>query len=147
MNDDNKEIFNDSHLMLGQNLSTGADNAAGNIVMGTPFMNDTIPAKGSITDGYHTFDELYEHRHTLFIALCKRYIGIRPVWRSQVHSDGTSMDGWFILGIDKKKGSQITYHLPMSKWTLCDFVETLDQAPEWDGHTPADTLSRIANLV
>jgi len=26
---------------------------------------------GKISDGYHTFDELYDHRITLWIALCR----------------------------------------------------------------------------
>jgi hypothetical protein len=104
-------------------------------------MNDT----GKISDGYHTFDELYEHRHTLYIALCKR--NKSTAWRAIKHSDGTSYEGWFVLGIGKEKGTQITYHLPMSKWQDCDnWCETLSKAPEWDGHTSVDVLTRIKNL-
>ena len=120
------------------------------------------------SDGYHTFGELYENRITLFIALCKkvnqedetkkalkafkegfafdRSGWIRKVWRSKIHSDGSSYDGWFILGINKDKGSQITYHLPLSRWGETTFAETLDKAPEFDGHTNQDVLERIKNL-
>lgn len=102
-----------------------------------------------ISDGYHTFDELYDHRITLFIALCKAMLpvgtGHKP-WRSKLHADGSCFDGWFILGLDKEKGRQITYHLPLSRWEECRFAETLKAAPEWDGHSPADVLKRIANL-
>jgi hypothetical protein len=111
---------------------------------------------GDISDGCHTFDELYEHRITLFIALCKRlqkdflketmadskYVP----WRSHLHSDGTLFNGWFILGIGERKGEQITYHLPMDRWEKCGFVETLARAPEYDGHTPEDVLKRLENL-
>lgn len=107
-----------------------------------------------ISDGYHTFGELYEHRIILFIALCKAIKIIynetrvfNPIWKSKVHSDGSVWDGWFILGIYKTKGEQITYHLPESKWNDCDFAETLDKAPEWDGHTSADVLERLKNLL
>ncbi len=105
-------------------------------------------------DGYHTFDELYEHRITLFIALC-RYLSVKGVfknpphlqsWRSTFHSDGTEWRGWFILGIGKKKGEQITYHLPESKWSETDFAETLPHAPEFDGHTSEDVLQRLKRL-
>lgn len=106
-----------------------------------------------ISDGYHTFEELYEHRITLFIALCrivkheyKLQIDGQGVWRSKSHSDGSVWDGWFILGISTVKGQQITYHLPINKWQQTNFAFTLDKAPEWDGHTSNDVLNRINNL-
>src|SRR5438105_4296320 len=109
----------------------------------------------SVSDGYHTFEDLYEHRHILFIALCKfaKTINtetdhlIYPVWCSVLHSDGTKYDDWFILGIGKDKGKQITYHLPARFWNeVCEFAEVLEKAPEWDGHTPQDVLTRLKSL-
>jgi len=118
--------------------------------------------KNNISDGYHTFGELYEHRIQLFIALCKTIEEVclfeteasygseikskLNTWKSKIHSDGTFFDGWFILGICKEKGIQITYHLPISKWDECDFAKTMEKAPEYDGHTPADILERLKNL-
>ena len=111
-----------------------------------------------ISDGYHTFTELYEHRIVLFIQLCKwltAYTGathkgeadlLPMVWRSKRHSDGSEWDGWFIMGIGQEKGKQISYHLPMNKWKDTDWVNTLDKAPEWDGHTPNDVLERLSKL-
>lgn len=105
-----------------------------------------------VSDGYHTMDELYEHRIELFLALCRvihSEFGTSSspkVWRSKLHSDGKWYDGWFILGLFKEKGNQITYHLPMSKWDETDFAETLEKAPEWDGHTSSDVLNRLKNL-
>lgn len=113
-----------------------------------------------ISDGYHTMDELYDHRITLFIALCrsieaaiKAYLNLGlepelmiPVWRSKVNGDGTTWDGWFVLGIYKENGKQITYHLPLDRWDETDFAETLDQAPDFDGHTSEDVLKRLAIL-
>lgn len=64
-------------------------------------------------------------------------------WRSRLHHDGSAFDGWFIIGIGKEKGEQITYHLPERMWSDCDWAETLDRAPEWDGHTSADVLERL----
>jgi hypothetical protein len=100
-----------------------------------------------ISDGYHTFGELYEHRIVLYIALCRLLdqTGIEKVWKAKKHSDGSEWDGWFILGIGLPKGSQITYHLPISKWDECGFVE-LEKAPEWDGHTSVDVLTRLQSL-
>lgn len=112
-----------------------------------------------ISDGYHSFGELYEHRIQLHIALCyqlhlRRINGSdkildfdQEVWRSTLHSDGSSFDGWFLLGIGKKSGNQITYHLPASMWDNTHFAETLQRSPEFDGHTPNDVLIRIKRLV
>lgn len=110
-----------------------------------------------VSDGYHTMDELYEHRIVLFIALCRAEMGhmyhrgdgepiLRQIWRTKLHSDGSHFDGWFVLGINKEEGEQITYHLPMSKWGETEFAETLYNAPKFDGHTSADVLERLKNL-
>lgn len=100
---------------------------------------------GEMSDGYHTFNELYDHRIALFIALC-RQLG-DEVWRSRLHSDGTGFEGWFVLGINSDPGSQITYHLPDNKWDECKFAATLDRAPQFDGHTSADVVSRLGRLT
>lgn len=108
----------------------------------------------NISDGYHTFGELYDHRIELYIQLCSLWAynanhhhnGGPDVWRTQKHSDGSCVDGWFLLGMNKGAGSQITYHLPMSRWDDCSFAETLERAPEFDGHTSADVLKRLREL-
>ena len=43
-------------------------------------------------------------------------------------------------------GSQMTYHIPESRWEETDFAATLDRAHEFDGHTPADVLERLKNI-
>lgn len=110
----------------------------------------SLKVDGQTSDGYHTFDELYEHRIVNYMALCRtiKQFGSHhtDVWKSKAHSDGSIWDGWFILGINKNPGEQITYHLPMSKWDDCNFAFTLNEAPEFDGHTSADVLKRIGEL-
>jgi hypothetical protein len=104
---------------------------------------------GKVSDGYHTFDELYEHRVVLFMTLCRVLsYGYKnaPVWKSQVHSDGSTWAGWFIMGINDVAGAQITYHLPMSKWEDCWFAPTLEKAPDFDGHTSNDVLERLKTI-
>jgi len=73
-------------------------------------------------------------------------VGHPVVWRSRLHSDGSSYPGWFVLGIDEKSGRQITYHLPDTRWNDCDDFETRDHAPEFDGHTSDDALKRLKEL-
>lgn len=122
-----------------------------------PAKHELIRAEGEnleVSDGHHTFDELYDHRIRLFISLCKtrQKLGYAlqrdsgSVWRSKLHSDGSAFEGWFILGINKKASEQITYHLPDSYWKELDWAETLECAPEWDGHTSADVLTRLQFL-
>ncbi len=115
--------------------------------------------RGNISDGYHTFNELYDHRITLYIALCRLWNAHEAqskwitkegpkfyVWRSKLHSDGTSYEGWFVLGILPENGKQITYHLPIDRWDETNFARTLEQSPPFDRHTPADVLDRIKEL-
>lgn len=110
-----------------------------------------------ISDGHHTFTELYEHRHALFAALVKIYDGyITPLgatavkcWKSKLHEDGTMFDGWFIVGMTRKNidGTtfQVSYHLPLSWWDKFKCME-LARGIEWDGHTPNDVIERLGKL-
>jgi hypothetical protein len=97
---------------------------------------------GSISDGYHTFDELYAHRIMLFLCLMKFNRDIS--WRSRIHYDGTSFDGWFIAGMNLSSGN-ITYHIPDKFWNMINDIQTLEKAPEWDGHTSEDVIRRLNN--
>jgi hypothetical protein len=103
---------------------------------------------GETSDGYHTFNELYDHRITLFLALCNALYAATDafVWRSKLHSDGSAIDGWFVMGLGRAHGDQITYHLPLSRWDEATFARELPRAPEFDGHTSADVLRRLRRL-
>ncbi len=104
---------------------------------------------GKVSDGYHTFEELYEHRCLLFLAfqsLWRRDALARDqAWKSRRHHDGTSYDGWFIAGMALPQG-QISYHIPEKYWDLCDAPER-ETAPEWDGHTSQDVIERLRDWL
>lgn len=98
---------------------------------------------GNVSDGYHTFNELYDHRAMLFAAVCKAHA--HKAWKSLLHHDGTMFDGgYFIVGIETPEG-QFTYHYKLERWDLFP-VKELKQAPEWDAHTAAD-VTRVLSLV
>ena len=99
---------------------------------------------GEISDGYHTFDELYLHRHVLFCSLMVSNPGLS--WRAEKHSDGTFFKGYFIAGMDLG-GKQITYHLPGSFWNMLNGkgLTTYDYAPDFDGHTSDDVIERLTD--
>ena len=99
---------------------------------------------GKVSDGYHTFDELYEHRHRLFLLLVATYTS--SAWASRKHSDGSSLDGWFICGMVLQEG-QISYHLPDRLWPEVERLGiVVDKAPEFDGHTSDDVVERLTGF-
>jgi hypothetical protein len=101
------------------------------------------PAIGETSDGYHTFNELYQQRHALFAALCAA--DRLNSWKSLLHDDGTMLEGWFIAGIRTDNG-QVTYHVPMELWAKFP-ANICQRAPKWDGHTPKDVVERLWALA
>lgn len=95
-----------------------------------------------ISDGFHTFLDLYKHRIELFIALAKSIerTSLTPVWRFK------DDEQWFLLGIGTESGKQMSYHLPISKWADTEFAYTKSIKPKWDGRTSQDVLERISQL-
>ena len=103
--------------------------------------NDSV---GSLSDGYHTFDELYHHRALLFASLC--LTGFKEkAWKSLLHSDSKNnpmYPGMFIVGVETPFG-QATYHYDIDPYWSIFKVKELDHAPEYDGHTPKEAIDRI----
>ena len=99
---------------------------------------------GELSDGFHTFNSLYEQRMILFAALVKAYKD--KAWKSYRHEDGEYCfgGGWFIVGIDTPKGSY-TYHYENKYWDMFDCID-LPRAKHWDGHTEADAETRLMSL-
>jgi hypothetical protein len=97
---------------------------------------------GEVSDGFHTFHELYDHRQNLFVVLMNSYPDLS--WKSRLHEDGTMYAGdWFIAGMHLPTGD-VSYHLEGRFWDMAR-VKALDRAPAWDGHTPEDVLVRLAS--
>lgn len=97
-----------------------------------------------VSDGYHTFEELYDHRCLLFIHLmwCYEHLAFASQW----HNDGTVWDGWFIVGIKLDSG-MVTYHLPDKYAYLIPESVWIAKAPEWDGHTSQDVCNRLIEEI
>ena len=113
-------------------------------------MIDKLPAvdaepviTGETSDGYHTFNELYNHRAVLFSVIVKAFP--ERAWKARQHHDGTMYSGMFIVGIDTPEG-QASYHYDIDPyWDMFECRE-LERAPEWDGYTPAQAIERIGKL-
>lgn len=99
---------------------------------------------GELSDGFHTFNSLYEQRMILFAALVKAYKN--QAWKSYRHEDGEYCfgGGWFIVGIDTPEGSY-TYHYENKYWNMFECVD-LPRAKHWDGHTEEDAETRLMSL-
>lgn len=99
---------------------------------------------GDLSDGYHTFNELYHHRAILFSVICN----LMPdkAWKSKLHDTGDMYDGMFIVGIETPQG-QATYHYDIDPYWDIFKVKELEKAPKWDGHTPQDAIERISTLA
>jgi hypothetical protein len=96
-----------------------------------------------LSDGHHTFDELYDHRRALTAALAAERADIS--WRSKAHHpDDSPMfeGGYFIVGIDTPAGT-ITYHYKLTHWDDFAEVPELEHAPKWDGADPGETVTRL----
>lgn len=98
--------------------------------------------KGDVSDGYHTFNELYYHRMVLFLVILKSNKSLS--WKSKKHYDGTMYDDYFIVGINTPKG-QFTYHYHSDYWGMFDGIQEIPNAPKWDGHKP-DDVTRLLSL-
>lgn len=93
---------------------------------------------GSLSDGYHSFDDLYDHRMVLTAALFRN---VPFTWKSKIHEDGTMFDGDFIVGVTTPDGFA-TYHYGLEHWDKFRLPE-LPHAPVFDGHTPEQAMARI----
>ena len=104
---------------------------------------------GQVSDGYHTFDELYEHRCLLWIALlnqltCGAVEGLS--FKTRRNKEGKEWPGWFIAGLDVDGIGQISYHLPDKYWDLLN-VNERHHNRSYDGHTSQDVIERLKMLA
>ena len=101
------------------------------------YKNRTKNSADDISDGYHTFGDLYKHR-TYLLALAM--IHLPYAWKARKHEDGTMFDGMFVVGFPTPNG-MVTYHCDNEYWN--DFkIPEIPHAPHFDGYSDADVLDR-----
>ena len=102
--------------------------------------------KGEISDGYHTFNELYEFRKMYNAAAFNAWAkeGLYDVHKSKCHSDGLPCfnGGWFIVMAVLPSG-QVSNHYRLEDWDLFQCPEELFVKYPYDGHTAQDVLTRL----
>ena len=98
--------------------------------------------KGEISDGYHTFNELYYYR-MLYNAAFFSLLPKEWVHKSKRHHTGEECfgGGWFIVMAQLPTG-QISNHYELKDWDLFH-VQEKEIADEWDGHSPQEAADRL----
>lgn len=102
-----------------------------------------------ISDGFHTFGQLYEFRKAYNVALFNEYAlnGKYDVHKSERHYDGElAFDGgWFIV-VAMLPGGQISNHYKMEDWDLFDIPAVGKAKYPFDGHTGDDVIKRLLEV-
>ena len=112
-------------------------------------INDERVDSNVISDGYHTFGELYEFRKVYNAALFNDWAnrGVNQVHKSWKHFDGELCfnGGWFIVVAILPTG-QVSNHYEAKDWDLFQCHESETAMYEFDGHSPNDVLNRLKAL-
>ena len=122
--------------------------------------NNDIKDIGDLSEGYHTFNELYEFRK-IYNAILFNEWAIKPagfnndgtiipvfnVHKSWKHNDGELCfgGGWFIVSAMLPTGL-ISNHYKAEDWDLFKIPEVEKALYEFDGHTSEDVLNRLKKL-
>ncbi|OQB32276.1 MAG: hypothetical protein BWY08_00033 [Bacteroidetes bacterium ADurb.Bin174] len=105
-----------------------------------------------ISDGFHTFKELYEFRMLYNAALFNEWAkqGLYSVHKSKRHYDGNKCfdsDDWFVVCAMLPTG-QITNHYEMKDWDMFyNVIEYEKCLFEYDGHTAKDVIDRLHKFI
>jgi len=98
---------------------------------------------GDVSDGFHTFNQLYHQRAMLFAVIVNQNRDIS--WKSRKHEDGELCfgGGWFLVTVDTPEGAY-GYHYEDKYWDMFNCKE-LEKAKHWDGYTEED-VGRLMSL-
>ncbi len=109
-------------------------------------VQEPVAIDGNTSDGYHTFNELYEFRKAYNAALFNEWAagGKCSVHKSWRHHDNELCfgGGWFIVVAVLPQG-QISNHYEAKDWDLFAVPEVERALFEFDGHTGADVVERL----
>lgn len=107
--------------------------------------------KELVSDGFHTFKELYDIRLAYNVALFNEWyknplctINVHKSWR---HHDGELCfgGGWFIVSAQLPTG-QISNHYEAIHWDKFCIPETEKALFPYDGHNTQDVIERLIKL-
>lgn len=105
--------------------------------------------RGEISDGYHTFNELYRYRMLYnaiaFNELCDRGFKVQKSIR---HSDGElCFGGSHFIVIAELPSGQVSNHYKLKYWDLFHVREVDIPTIMYDGHTPNEAADRLESFI
>lgn len=115
-----------------------------------------LEASGKVSDGYHTFDELYHYRMLYNAGMANALYDLEyhdrgqdiKIVKSWRHSDGElcfGKDNYFVVVMQLPTG-QVSNHYHGEHWDLFKVPE-VERAPEYDGHTPQEAAERLEKYL
>lgn len=103
---------------------------------------------GDMSDGYHTFDELYEHRCLLYLLWLVEEAKWGAGRKREVFWVKDHFEGWDLVATNVGR-KQISYHVPSEYRPVLEkcFVrkESLDDV--FDGHTSQAVAQRMKERI
>lgn len=104
-----------------------------------------------ISDGYHTFNELYEYRKLYNALIFNEWNkqDLYDVHKSKLHYDGSKpfdSDEWFVVSAKLPTGL-ITNHYNIADWDLFKIKEVDKALFPYDNHTSKDVLKRMKDII
>ena len=114
-------------------------------------LGETIPlpkgvAPSDVSDGYHTFGELYDHRILAFMAAMKlAHNAAMDCGWSKKHDDGELCfgGGWVVAWITAPSGLQARYHMEETRPLPLSLERPLGSP--WNGKE--ETLEALAEIA
>ena len=114
------------------------------------YISSAMISKLDISDGQKTFSELYREKNNLILALLVVLSKLekQKIWYSDFFSDGSSREGFFLVGINYEPKYQITFLLPYDmKHYVMKIGTGLPTAPPYQAHSTEDVTQRLYNQI
>lgn len=113
--------------------------------------NTPIERKGEYSDGYHTFNELYEFRKLYNAALFNELAtedNPYDIHKSKRHYDGEiCFGGDYFIVVAMLPTGQISNHYNLKDWDLFKIPETKKAKYPYDDHTSQDVIKRLTEFI
>jgi hypothetical protein len=111
-------------------------------------LKDKMIEDGTLSDGYHTFNELYEFRLLYNACLFNEWFSQKKydVHKSKKHYEGDNCfgGGWFVVVAILPTG-QISNHYNLKYWDYFRCEELKTAKYPFDGYTSKDVVKRLTH--
>jgi hypothetical protein len=106
--------------------------------------------KGEVSDGYHTFNELYKFRKLYNAAFFNMLAeeGKYHIHKSTKHHDGEAcFGGEYFIVVAVLPTGMISNHYKLKDWDLFWVPVVKQSTIAYDGHTAKDVIERLTAFI